>query len=409
MGNGIGSSLLLVSGILIARYLGADLYGEYGVVKSTMFYIASFATLGLGITSTKYIAQYLNVEKKYIKSLINDCLTITIISSITLAFALFVFSSVLANFLDEPTLKTPFRFLSIIIILRAYNVTQIGILGGLKKYKDSALNNCLSGLVMLALCIPLTLYFSLSGALSSLLISQLFFCVINSIYINRLKKNLCDQEYKNFKKELFVYSLPVALQESTYFISSWGGMMILTKFSNLIEVGLYSAASQWNAIILFIPQMLYNVVLSHLSSKIGDITSQKKIIRVMLMTNLISTLIPCIIVGCLSGFIANFYGSSFENLPSVMNVLIFSTVFTCCSNVFRTEFIALGKNWLLLSIRFSKDIIFLLLCYLIIRYNSGNNGAYYYSWCSLITSILYFIILYSGYKLLINNYSKKIS
>ena len=30
-GNGIGNALMLLSGIIIARLLGKDLYGEYGI------------------------------------------------------------------------------------------------------------------------------------------------------------------------------------------------------------------------------------------------------------------------------------------------------------------------------------------------------------------------------------------
>ena len=56
-GNGLGNLLIMVSGILIARLLGKDLYGQYGVVKSTMFYIASFSCFGMGVTSTKYVSQ----------------------------------------------------------------------------------------------------------------------------------------------------------------------------------------------------------------------------------------------------------------------------------------------------------------------------------------------------------------
>ena len=52
-GNGLGNLLLLIAGIIIARFLGKDLYGEYGIVKTTMFYIAAFSTFGLGYTSTK--------------------------------------------------------------------------------------------------------------------------------------------------------------------------------------------------------------------------------------------------------------------------------------------------------------------------------------------------------------------
>ena len=51
-GNGISYGLLLLGGIFIARFLGKDLYGEYGVIKTTMFNIASIATFGLNFTST---------------------------------------------------------------------------------------------------------------------------------------------------------------------------------------------------------------------------------------------------------------------------------------------------------------------------------------------------------------------
>ena len=77
-GNGLGNALLLLAGILIARFLGKDLYGEYGVVKTTMFYIATFATFGLGYTSTKYIAQYKEIDTSRIHKLVKDSLYITL-------------------------------------------------------------------------------------------------------------------------------------------------------------------------------------------------------------------------------------------------------------------------------------------------------------------------------------------
>ena len=43
-GNGLGNFLLLMAGILIARLLGKDVYGEYGMVKTTMFHMAAFST-----------------------------------------------------------------------------------------------------------------------------------------------------------------------------------------------------------------------------------------------------------------------------------------------------------------------------------------------------------------------------
>ena len=65
-GNGLGTALLLIAGIIIARYLGKDVYGEYGVVKTNMFYIAGFSTFGLGLTSTRFIAKYLGEDRTQI-------------------------------------------------------------------------------------------------------------------------------------------------------------------------------------------------------------------------------------------------------------------------------------------------------------------------------------------------------
>lgn len=392
-GTGFGSGLLLLASIIIARFLGSDLYGEYGVVKSTMFYIAAFATFGLGVTSTKYIAQYVSENKSYLKSLIRDCTKITFFSSTLLAVLLVLFANFLADWLNNTALIIPLRFLGVIIICRAINMTQIGILGGLKEYKKSAINASISGLFMVVICVPLTYFFSLPGALTSLLFSQILNCVLNRYSIRKICSSLPEQSNRNFIKELLVFSFPVAIQESTYFIRQWGGLLILTRLSSFSEVGIFSASAQWTAVILFIPGMLYNVVVSHLSSHLDNQCYQIRIMKVMLAGNFISTFIPFLIILCLSGFISSFYGSSYNGMSSVLNIFVLSTVFTCCSNVFQSQMVAQGKNWQMLIIRAIKDLIFLGSAYLLIKMNNGINGAFYYVLANLITIILYFLIL----------------
>ena len=57
-GNSIAKLLALVIGIVIANLLGSEDYGRYGLVKTTLMTFSVFSTFGLGITGTKYIAQY---------------------------------------------------------------------------------------------------------------------------------------------------------------------------------------------------------------------------------------------------------------------------------------------------------------------------------------------------------------
>ena len=75
-GNGLGNCLLLIAGIVIARVLGKELYGEYGMVKTTMFHIGYFATLGLGFTSTKFIADAVQQAKGCLRSTIKVSLSV---------------------------------------------------------------------------------------------------------------------------------------------------------------------------------------------------------------------------------------------------------------------------------------------------------------------------------------------
>ena len=56
-GNFIGKGLSLIAGIAVARFLGSEVYGEYGIIKSTLIMIAIFSSFGLGITATKFIAE----------------------------------------------------------------------------------------------------------------------------------------------------------------------------------------------------------------------------------------------------------------------------------------------------------------------------------------------------------------
>ena len=188
-GNGLGNGFLLLAGILIARFLGKELYGEYGVVKTTMFYIASFATLGLGVTSTKYIATLLNSKPIHVKNVIHDAMTITVIFSSIIAIIIFIIAPFIANLLNEEQLVLALRALSVVIIFKAITTTQIGVLAGFKEFKTIALNSLSSGLLMLVICVPLTYLWGLKGALLSLLFSQIFNSIVNYMGIKRKSRS----------------------------------------------------------------------------------------------------------------------------------------------------------------------------------------------------------------------------
>lgn len=397
-GNGIGNALLLLSGIIIARLLGKDLYGEYGLVKTTMFYIASFATFGLGFTSTKYLASYSSSSSEDVDSIAKDSIFITFVFSGCIAITLLLFANPISRIIGEAQLSTPLRTLAIIIVLRALSTTQIGILSGLKEFKESAYNSVFSGLFMLASCIPLTYYFGLVGSLSSLALSQLFLVVINFISIKKIGINLLGSITKSFKKELIKFSFPVALQESSFTICHWCAIILLTRYASLGDVGIYTACAQWNSVILMIPSLLTNVVLSHLSSSIKNVSEHKLTFYKVIAINFTCSFIPFAVVYILAGFISSFYGSSFEEMSSVLRILTFSTIFESLSYVLKSELLAQSKTWWLFCLRFGRDLILVISVYLLLKNVSSIDGAKLYSIAVVAVSFLFFISLFVIYK-----------
>jgi len=391
-GNGMGNFLLLLSGIVIARFLGKDIYGEYGLVKTTMFHIAAFATLGLGFTSTRFVAKYKDSDNGLLKGTIYTSTVITLMTSCVLCLLLFVFAGPLANYLDEPRLALPFKFLGVIIILKALSTTSGAILGGYKDFKTLGVNTVISGLSMLILGIGLTYIWGLKGSLTALALSQLLLCILNHASIHKsIIIPIRGVTYKNNYKTILKFTIPVALQELSYTLSQWGTMLILTKFGSLGQVGLYSAAGQWNAIILFIPSLLSNVVLSYLSGASSD-KEQKKTVRLMLLINLSTTFLPFLIVFLLSGFIVGFYGETFIGMKSVMNILVFSTIFDCMSRVFQSNLISEGKNWLLFTFRATRDTAALVLAYVLLS-PQPESAAKILAVIHLLICFVYFLLM----------------
>lgn len=412
-GNGIGYALLLLSGILIARIIGKELYGEYGIVKSTMFIMAVFATFGLGDTSTKFVAEYLQKKPTDVPSIIVSCIKITLAFSIFICTLLVVFAGPISTFVNEPRLANPFRFLGIIIVFRAIGSVCAGLLGGIKSYKRLGINNIISGASMLALSIPLTLLWGLKGALLSLTFSQFLLGFLNFISIRHCIPKTISQSDSRYTKSIIIFSFPFALKELAFTVSQWGIPLLVTKYASLGELGMYTACSQWNAIILFMPSLLGNVILSYLSTTAADNdNSHRVLIKRMLLINLVSTVIPLVIVFLASPYIERYYGPTFIGMSKVLSVLVVSTIFMCLSRVFHSNLMSEGRKWTAFLISGTYDMLLVVLTFILLKITDGTDAAMNLSRllvCTTFIDLMVYVIEYKIHKkkVLLNHISEQ--
>ncbi len=392
-GNAIGRGLSLAASILVARLLGKDLFGAYGLIRTTLLTIAIFSSFGLGYTATKFIADYVVSAPNKIRGVIDNIFKITIATSCTIAIIIFACSHQVASLLGDPTIYTSLRYLSAIIIFNAITTTQTGILSGFKKFKELARINTINGSVTFFLSAALTYLYGLNGALTALLISQIYNCVQNLIEVRRSLAPYPAEKHNNIK-EIFNFSLPVAMQEFILSAAAWVIPVLIVRLYSIGEVGIYNASMQWAAVILFIPATLSNVTLSHVSSLSGYLSKQVALTKKMLTLNFTSTFILFAIIFCAATHIEKLYGESFEGMSTVLCICVLMSLPNSMTNALEQYFIARNNTMLILINRITREVVAITIFLLLFKFCNHIQGAISISIAMLISRFVGFVIFY---------------
>lgn len=390
LGSVLGKGLSLLAGIVVARFLGREIYGQYGLIKSTLLNISVFSTFGLGYTGTRYISKAFLEHKEEVRHIIRLIYRITCLSSFIMAIMLFVFARDVAVFIKAPEMTNALRMTAAIIILNAINTTQIGMMSGLKQFQRIAINNTYSGILTFITSSVFTFFWGFTGALLSLFVSMLFNAVINNISIRKVCESLDDKRASVYSaREIVFFSIPIALQESLYSIVAWLGSYLIITYAGYGELGINSAAMQWSSVILFIPGVFKNVLLSYFSSSSETVSLRKK----MIVVSFVSTFFPWVFVLAFSGIISSFYGESYTSLSTVLRVACLTPVFSSISGVIIYEFISHGENWRVFFIRLCRDVLSLLASWYCLVHFSNIPASIMVNITSLSVTFLFMVVL----------------
>ena len=318
---------------------------------------ASFAAFGLGYSSTKLISGGIAYTKGYSRK----ALLLSVFISFVVCVILMFISKPIAVLLDKPELETFFLYVAILFSLKAVWTVANGILSGYKMFKQISIINIVSSFVTFLLIYPMTALWGLKGAIIDLIIYQTMVLLLCYLMILKKEKTMALLDTIGYKR-LFQFTIPIALHEISFTISSIASVMIILKFSSYGEYGIYAIALQWNYIIIIIPTLLMNVTLSYLSSS-SENKSHTSLIKKMLLLNFICTLVPMVIVYLASGIIVDLYGSTFGELLIVLRICVFSTLLSSLILVFQSNLISEGRNWNLAIYKLVRDSFSVFLLY----------------------------------------------
>ena len=396
LGGVLGKGLSFVAGVVVARLLGSSVFGEYGIIRSTLTYIAIISTFGFGYTATKFVAEYVKNSSAKVWHLIRIIKVITILTGVIFTILQILFADIIANFIKAPYLENTIRIFSILTLLNAITTTQIAILSGLKEFRNITRINTVAGVITFVASVVLSFYYGLNGALLAILLSFLVQAIMSETIVHNKTKCFAgrDKISRADLAQLLYISCPVALQDGLYAVTQWLATYIIILAANYNELGLLNAANLWQVIVVSIPVMLKNVMLSYLTVA----TDHRSLVRKLIYITTISSALPAGVIIVFSNFLEGMYGASFMGVQPIIVVACCSSVLICVADVFVYELLAKNRSWFIFASRLIRDVLTLLVAYILLK-NADSSQALVYSLVALGGHFIYLLIMTGFYKI----------
>ena len=175
--SGIGAFLSMFIGlctwIIVPVLLGPAKYGVLGIIQSTIGIFGVFAGMGMGLTSTKYIAEFKNSNSERAGKILALTGVVAWISGLAMMLTVIFFAPLLVNRYLSDIGEGVFliRMGSFLLLIGSINGAQAGALMGFEAFKKLAFLNIVSAFSML-FCLTIGVWrWEVSGAVAGLVIS----------------------------------------------------------------------------------------------------------------------------------------------------------------------------------------------------------------------------------------------
>ena len=268
----ISRGMMLAASILVARILGKEVYGEYGIVRSTVNRFLGFAGVGLGLTATKHVAEYRTSNPARAGRIIAISGLFAMVTGLLVTIGIMIFADVLAvKTLNAPHLAGVLRIGAVIMFLNALNGAQTGALAGFEAFKTIAHVNLGVGLASFPLLVGGAYFGGLTGAVWALGINMGINWLLNHIALRKEAKRFkVPFTFKGCTKEwpiLWKFSLPAMMSGVMVSPVLWAcNAILVNQPDGYGQMGIYTAGLTFQTMIIFAGTTIGAPLLSMLSN-----------------------------------------------------------------------------------------------------------------------------------------------
>jgi O-antigen/teichoic acid export membrane protein len=340
--------------IFVARILGKEAFGEFGLVRATASMFVTFSSFGMGLTATKYISELLHSDKERVGRIIglNYLLSFFVSLVITVIFY-FSIPQICETLLNASGLVDEMKWGALLLFLMTFMSTQFGIMSGFQDFKGQASTILIIGILAIPIYLIGAKFSGLHGAVIALLVVTLTNVIINSIFIFRNVKRygLRYSFFESYKELpiLWKFSLPTVLCGTIAAGGVWICQMIQRSQPNGAgELGIYYALMTFYAMAAFLPGIVNNVMLPMASQTQGrqNIRQLRKIVITQLGLNIITVSVVLLPILLFPKQIMSCFGNDFIVSSEVIFLFGVYCMFTVLAGTVYTITASIGLAWI---------------------------------------------------------------
>jgi O-antigen/teichoic acid export membrane protein len=347
------------------------------MIQSTVGMLGIFAGLGLGVTATKYVAEFRNRDPERAGGIIALGSAVAILSGGLLALALLAYAPVLAaKTLNAPALADELRIGSAVLFFNALNGAQIGALAGFEAFRSIARINLARGLVAFPVTVAAVLLWRLPGAIWALAITAAVTCVMSQLSLRShcvaLGIHMRFLSGWAERRVLWTFSTPAFLSAALVGPAIWiANTMLVKQPGGYAEMGVFSAANQWRTAIAFVPGVLAQFALPLLSNLNGErhVSRYNKVFRWNLILTAAAATAVAVPVALGASQIMRLYGRGFQQGWLVLVLSAAIAAIACVNGVVGTAILSAGSVWAGLGFNMMWAAVLLAGCYRFIPTN----------------------------------------
>jgi O-antigen/teichoic acid export membrane protein len=327
-------SIIFLTSVCIARMLNRQGFGEFGMVRATIDMFVAFAGFGLGVTTTKFIAEYKHTDKVKAGRIIRLTSIVSWTMGTVIGGALLLSADALAvRSLNAPALANDIRYGALAILFYSVNTAQNGTLAGFESFKSIARINMTAGVVNFPVSLVLVWYFGIEGAVISLATNAVIIAAMGFWEVRRVARkynvNVNESGALHEYKVLTHFSLPAVLGNILILPVTWFCNAILVKQpGGFKELGIYNAGFSIMLMVNVVNSMLGQVLMPYAVLNFKTRSKKFEMLNSMLPWAIgIVIALPCMFIPEVGDvlFGKNFSGNE---LRATIMIIMISTIVT---------------------------------------------------------------------------------